>query len=134
MMRLGYGARRPNSGQRLGRSGDGGLDGVIREDALGLETIYLQAKRWSRDNTVARPEIQQFVGALQGKNASKGVFTTTSSFSAGARKYAQAVGVSVILIDGQELARLMIDNDLGVSRRRAVHIRSIDLDYFLTDE
>lgn len=134
MLRLGYGSRRPDEGQRLGRSGDGGLDGIIREDALGLDSIYLQAKRWARNNTVGRPEVQAFVGALHGVQASKGVFITTSTFSREAADYVAAVGASVVLIDGRELARLMIDHDLGVSTRRTVALKAIDEDYFIGPE
>jgi restriction system protein len=110
---MGYGGRRHDAVQRLGKSGDEGVDGVIREDTLGLDLIYVQAKRWR--NPVSRPEIQKFVGALHGQRASKGVFITTSTFSADAASYADSITPRVILIDGKELAQLMIDHDVGVS-------------------
>jgi restriction system protein len=109
-------------------AGDGGVDGVIREDKLGLDLIYVQAKRWA--NTVGRPEIQQFVGALNGQRASKGVFITTSTFSREARDYAESVNPRVVLVDGQQLATLMIDHNVGVSEETTYRLRKIDLDYF----
>lgn len=125
---MGYGGSRGDSAERLGRSGDGGVDGVIREDKLGLDLIYVQAKRWA--DTVGRPHIQQFVGALDGQRASKGVFITTSTFSRDAFEYADAVNPRVILIDGKQLAELMIDHDVGVSVEMTYRIRRVDLDYF----
>jgi restriction system protein len=125
---IGYGGPRDDAAQRLGQSGDGGVDGVIREDKLGLDLIYVQAKRWS--NTVGRPEIQQFVGALNGQRASKGVFITTSTFSREAGDYAENVNPRVILVDGQELAELMLDHDVGVTVATRYDIKRIDLDYF----
>lgn len=124
---IGYGGSREDSAQRLGRSGDGGVDGVIREDKLGLDLIYVQAKRWA--NTVGRPDIQQFVGALNGQLASKGVFITTSNFTREAREFADAVNPRVILVDGKQLAELMIDHDVGVTVE-TTRIRRVDLDYF----
>jgi restriction system protein len=129
---IGYGGSRENAAQRLGRTGDGGVDGVIREDKLGLDLIYVQAKRWS--NTVGRPEIQQFVGALNGQRANKGVFITTSAFSREAHEFADAVNPRVILVDGKELAQLMIDHDVGVSVESTYRIRRVDLDYFEAEE
>lgn len=128
---IGYGGS-PDSAKRLGRSGDGGVDGVIREDRLGLDLIYVQAKRWA--NTVGRPDIQQFVGALNGQRASKGVFITTSTFSREAIEYADAVNPRVILVGGKELAELMVDHDVGVSVDTTYRIRSVDLDYFGVEE
>lgn len=125
---MGYGGRRRDAGERLGRTGDEGLDGVIREDKLGLDIIYVQAKRW--DNTVGRPVIQAFVGALQGARASKGVLITTSTFSSDAQRYADSVSPRVILVDGRELAELMLDHDVGVSRSTQYEIKKIDEDYF----
>ena len=125
---MGYGGSRENSAERLGRSGDGGVDGVIREDKLGLDLIYVQAKRWT--NTVGRPDIQQFVGALNGQRAHKGVFIATSTFSREAIEYADAVNPRVILVDGRQLAELMIDHDVGVSIETIYRIRRVDLDYF----
>jgi len=128
---LGYGGRREDV-QRLGRSGDEGVDGVIREDALGLDLIYVQAKRWL--NPVSRPDIQRFVGALQGQRATKGVFITTSSFSSEARKYAAGITLRVILVDGVELAELMLDHDVGVTPSRRYEIKKIDQDYFAPED
>jgi restriction system protein len=101
---------------------------VIREDELGLDLIYVQAKRWK--NTVDRPEIHKFFGALHGKRATKGVFITTSAFSSGARDYADSVTPRIILVDGQQLAQLMIDHDVGVTVTRAYALKRVDLDYF----
>ncbi len=125
---IGYGGSREDSAERLGRSGDGGVDGVIREDKLGLDLIYVQAKRWA--NTVGRPDIQQFVGALNGQRAAKGVFITTSNFSREAREFADAVNPRVILVDGKHLAELMIDHGVGVTVETTYRIRRVDLDYF----
>ena len=125
---IGYGGPREDAAERLGRSGDGGVDGVIREDKLGLDLIYVQAKRWA--NTVGRPDIQQFVGALNGQRASKGVFITTSAFSREAIDFADSVNPRVILVDGTELAELMLDHDVGVTVATRYDIKRIDLDYF----
>lgn len=125
---IGYGGSRDDAANRLGRSGDGGVDGVIREDKLGLDLIYVQAKRWA--NTVGRPEIQQFVGALNGQRANKGVFITTSGFSREAVDFADAVNPRVILVDGTTLAGLMVDHDVGVAVATHYAIKRIDLDYF----
>lgn len=100
-----YGGSRKDAGQAIGRSGDEGIDGIIKEDRLGLDIIYIQAKRW--ENTVTRPEIQKFVGALQGKRARKGIFITTSDFSQNAHDYVSAIENKIILIDGQQLSQLM---------------------------
>jgi restriction system protein len=125
---MGYGGLRDDAAERLGRSGDEGVDGVIREDRLGLDLIYVQAKRWS--NTVGRPDIQRFVGALHGQRASKGVFITTSGFSREAIGYADSVTPRVILVDGPELADLMVEHNVGVTVATAYEIKRIDLDYF----
>jgi restriction system protein len=125
---IGYGGPREHAAERLGRSGDGGVDGVIREDKLGLDLIYVQAKRWT--NTVGRPEIQQFVGALNGQRAAKGVFITTSNFSREAVQYADTVNPRVILVDGKQLAELMLDHDVGVTVATRYDIKRVDLDYF----
>lgn len=129
---MGYGGRRSSAVHRLGKSGDEGVDGVIREDELGLDLIYIQAKRWT--NPVGRPEIQKFFGALHGQRATKGVFITTSWFTSEAVTYADSVTPRVILVDGQELARLMIDHDVGVTIARRYELKRLDLDYFVTDE
>ncbi|MBA3428821.1 MAG: restriction endonuclease [Actinobacteria bacterium] len=129
---IGYGGPREDAAERLGQSGDGGVDGVIREDKLGLDLIYVQAKRWA--NTVGRPELQQFVGALNGQRASKGVFITTSTFSREAIGFADNVNPRVILVDGKELAELMLDHDVGVTIATRYDIKRIDLDYFGVEE
>jgi restriction system protein len=129
---MGYGGSREDAANRLGQSGDGGVDGVIREDPLGLDLIYVQAKRWS--NTVGRPDIQQFVGALTGKRAAKGVFITTSSFSTEARGYVDTLEQRVVLVDGDDLARLMVQHDVGVSVEHEFFAKKIDLDYFGVEE
>jgi restriction system protein len=129
---MGYGGKDEAAVSRLGQSGDEGVDGVIREDELGLDLIYVQAKRWQ--NPVGRPEIQKFFGALHGKRASKGVFITTSTFTHEAVSYAESVTPRVILVDGRELARLMIEYGVGVARSRRYEIKRIDLDYFATDD
>jgi restriction system protein len=130
LLAMGYGGSRSEAARRLGRSGDGGLDGVIWEDRLGLDLIYVQAKRWKNDSTVGRPEVQGFVGALQGARAPKGVFITASSFSAEARAYADTVTPRVILIEGPTLAELMIDHDVGVSATQRYILKRVDEDYF----
>lgn len=128
LLKMGYGGSRQDAGKALGRSGDEGLDGVIHEDRLGLDVIYLQAKRW--EGTVGRPEIQKFVGALHGRRARKGVFITTSAFSDEARQYAAGIDSKVALIDGAQLAELMIDFDLGVSPATTYIVKRIDSDFF----
>lgn len=129
---IGYGGTREGAARRLGKSGDGGVDGVIREDRLGLDQIYVQAKRWK--DVVGRPEIQKFFGALHGRRATKGVFITTSAFSKEAIEYADNVIPRVILVDGAELAELMIDHNVGVSVARTFRLKRLDLDYFASDE
>ncbi len=131
LVKMGYGGSRKDAGEAIGKSGDEGIDGIIKEDRLGLEVIYIQAKRW--ENNVAPAEIQKFVGALHGKKANKGVFITTSSFSKNALEYTSNVGTNVILIDGNQLAQLMIDYNVGVSSVSSYEIKKIDSDYF-TDE
>lgn len=130
LLAMGYGGSRSEAARRLGRSGDAGLDGVIWEDRLGLDLIYVQAKRWKDDLTVSRPDVQGFVGALQGARAEKGVFITASTFSADAQRYAGNVSPRVILIDGPTLAELMIDHDLGVSATQQYVLKKVDEDYF----
>lgn len=128
MVALGYGGSRVDAGKSIGQSGDEGIDGMIKEDRLGLDVIYLQAKRW--EGTVGRPEIQKFVGALHGKRARKGVFITTGRFSDDAIKYVESIDPKVILIDGRTLCELMIDYDLGTSTTAKYEIKRIDTDYF----
>ncbi len=128
LVKMGYGGSRRDAGERIGQSGDGGIDGIIKEDRLGLDTIYIQAKRWQ--GSVGRPEIQKFVGALQGQRAKKGVFITTSSYTADATEYASHIDTKVVLIDGQLLANLMMDFDVGVSVSASYIVKRIDSDYF----
>lgn len=125
---MGYGGSRQDAGRAIGRSGDGGIDGIIKEDKLGLDVIYVQAKRW--EGTVGRPEIQKFAGALQGQRASKGVFITTSAFSREAEEYANAINSKIILVDGERLASLMVDHDVGVTPVGVYELKRIDSDYF----
>lgn len=128
LLKMGYGGSLKDAGKAIGKSGDGGIDGIIKEDKLGLDTIYIQAKRW--EGTVGRPEIQKFMGALAGNRAKKGVFITTSSFSPDARTYANSIETKIVLIDGKQLAELMIEHDVGVSSQAAYTIKKIDADYF----
>jgi len=128
LVKMGYGGSLLDAGQAVGRSGDGGIDGIIKEDRLGLDLIYLQAKRW--DSSVSRPEIQKFAGALQGHRARKGVFITTSGFTREALDFAKSIDSKIVLIDGVTLARLMVDHDLGVATVRSYEIKRIDSDYF----
>jgi restriction system protein len=131
LVKMGYGGNRQDAGRALGKSGDGGIDGIINEDRLGLDVIYIQAKRW--DGTVGRPEIQKFAGALQGQRARKGVFITTSSFSRGAIEYASQIESKIILIDGDRLASLMVEHNVGVSTSGVYEVKKIDSDYFDED-
>lgn len=133
LIAMGYGGSKAEAGERLGQSGDGGIDGVIREDLLGLDAIYLQAKRWDPSRAVGRPEVQAFVGALQGARTSKGVFITTSQFSSQAQQYAASINAPVVLIDGRRLARLMIEYGVGVTVRQTYYLKRIDEDYFAND-
>lgn len=129
LIAMGYGGTEQR-GTRIGGSGDGGVDGVIDQDPLGLDRIYVQAKRYAHDNTVGRPEIQAFVGALHGVGAARGVFITTSRFTQDAREYAKAIATRVILIDGQRLAALMIKYGIGVQTRETFVVVEVDEDYF----
>jgi restriction system protein len=131
LLKMGYGGTQEDAGRVVGKSGDGGIDGIINEDRLGLDVIYIQAKRWEAD--VGRPEIQKFVGALAGNKASKGVFITSSGFSKGATEYAAQVNHRVVLIDGPMLAELMMDHDLGVSTKDVYTVKRLDTDYFEED-
>lgn len=131
LVKMGYGGTLEDAGQAIGKSGDGGIDGTIKEDRLGLDVIYLQAKRWQA--TVGRPELQAFAGALLGKQARKGVFITTSNFSSGATAYVDTITSNIILIDGEELAELMIDYNVGISVEKVYDIKKIDSDYFVEE-
>lgn len=128
LVKMGYGGSRQDAGRAIGRTGDEGIDGIISEDRLGLDVIYIQAKRW--DNVVGRPEIQKFVGALQGQRARKGIFITTSKFTDEAIQYARGIESKVILIDGDRLTELMIDFDIGVSPVASYQIKKVDIDFF----
>lgn len=128
MIKMGYGGSREEAGKAVGRSGDGGIDGIINEDRLGLDAIYLQAKRW--EGVIGRPEIMKFVGALAGQRATKGVFITTSWFTQDAKDYALSSQYKVVLIDGERLADLMIEHDLGVSVAATYQLKRIDSDFF----
>jgi restriction system protein len=128
LVKMGYGGSRHDAGKAIGKSGDEGIDGIIKEDRLGLDIIYIQAKRW--DNPVGRPEVQKFAGALQGQRARKGIMITTSTFSQDAYDYANRIDSKIVLIDGNRLAQLMIDNNLGVSTLSTYEIKRIDSDYF----
>lgn len=128
LVKMGYGGSRRDAGERVGQTGDGGIDGIIKEDRLGLDTIFIQAKRWQ--GSVGRPEIQKFVGALQGQRARKGVFITTSYYTVDAVDYASRIDTKVVLIDGKQLSALMIDFDVGVSAAASYIVKRIDSDYF----
>ncbi len=128
LVNMGYGGSRRDAGQAIGQSGDEGIDGIINEDRLGLDIIYIQAKRW--EGTVSRPEIQKFAGALQGRRAKKGIFITTSEFSRNCFDYVSSIDSKIILIDGKHLAELMIDFDVGVTSQASYQIKKIDLDYY----
>src|SRR5262245_35040564 len=128
LVRMGYGGSRKEAARAIGRSGDGGIDGVIDEDRLGLDVIYVQAKRW--EDNVGRPEIQKFAGALQGQRATKGIFLTTSAFTREAEEYAQRIGTRIILVDGRRLANLMFEYNVGVLPRNTYTVKSLDGDYF----
>ena len=128
LIKMGYGGSREEAGKAVGRSGDGGIDGIINEDRLGLDAIYLQAKRW--EGVIGRPEIMKFVGALAGQRATKGVFITTAWFTQDAKDYALSSQYKVVLIDGERLADLMIEHDLGVSVAATYQLKRIDSDFF----
>lgn len=128
LVKMGYGGSRKDAGQAIGKTGDEGIDGIIKEYPLGLDIIYIQAKKW--ENAVSRPEIQKFAGALQGKRARKGIFITTSNYSREARDFASSIDTKIVLIDGDQLAQFMIDHNIGVSPSATYETKKIDLDYF----
>jgi len=128
LVKMGYGGSKKEAAQVTQRTGDQGIDGVINEDRLGLDVIYVQAKRWKHN--VGRPEIQNFVGALAGKKAGKGIFITTSEFHGNAREYVAGLHEKIVLIDGRRLAELMIEHDIGVTPEQPYVIKKIDSDYF----
>lgn len=131
LVKMGYGGSRADAGKAIGKSGDEGIDGIIKEDRLGLDIVYVQAKKWG--NPVSRPEIQKFAGALQGQRAKKGIFITTSTLSKNAIEYVSVIDSKIVLIDGKQLAKLMIENDVGVSRIASYEIKKIDSDYFMEE-
>jgi len=131
LIKMGYGGTRKDAGQAIGKSGDEGIDGIIKEDRLGLDVLYIQAKRWG--NPVSRPEIQKFAGALQGQKAKKGIFITTSTFTHEAEDYVKKIENKIILIDGDMLGKLMIDHNIGVSPLSSYEIKRMDMDYFTED-
>ncbi|MCG8552460.1 MAG: restriction endonuclease [Desulfobacterales bacterium] len=128
LITMGYGGSRKEAGQAMGKSGDGGIDGIINEDKLGLDVIYLQAKKW--ENPVPVKEIRDFTGALASKKAKKGIFITTSSFPKSAYDFVSQVEYKIILIDGERLADLMIENSVGLSTINTYYVKTIDFDYF----
>jgi len=130
LLAMGYGGGDRAMGERIGKSGDGGIDGIINEDALGLDAVYIQAKRYAPDSKVGRPALQAFVGSLTGEGANKGVFVTTSDFSKEAKDYLNKVQHRIVLINGDRLARLMIQHEVGVRARKTYVLRSVDEDYF----
>lgn len=131
LVKMGYGGTRKDAGNAVGRSGDGGIDGIIKEDRLGLDIIYVQAKRW--EGTVGRPEIQKFAGALQGQRARKGIFITTSNFTGDAADYVSRIDSKIVLLDGDALSQLMIDHGVDVATTANYEIKRVDSDYFTED-
>lgn len=131
LVKMGYGGSLRDAGKAIGKTGDEGIDGIIKEDRLGLDIIYIQAKRW--DNTIGRPEIQKFAGALQGQRAKKGIFITTSTFSKDAIDFATKIDSKLILIDGEQLAEYMIDFNVGVTTFSTYELKKIDSDYFIEE-
>jgi restriction system protein len=129
LLKMGYGGTRTDAGKAIGKSGDGGIDGIIKEDKLGLDVIYIQAKRWDA-NCVGSPDVMQFAGALQAQKANKGIFITTSRFTNEALNYVSQIGSKIVLIDGNQLSNLMIDHDVGVSTVSLYPVKRIDADYF----
>jgi len=131
LLKMGYGGFANDAGKVIGQSGDGGIDGIIKEDKLGLDVIYIQAKRW--ENVVGEPVIRDFVGSLVKNHANKGVIITPSRFTNDAKEYVKNIPHRVILIDGEMLAHFMIDGDIGVSKIISYDIKKIDSDYFIED-
>ena len=130
LVKMGYGGSIKDAGKALGKSGDEGIDGTIKEDKLGLDIVYIQAKRWKPGNVVGRPEIQKFVGALAGQGAKKGIFITTSNFTKEALDYTPRNETKIVLIDGEQLAQLMIDYNLGCTTQQTYELKKLDSDYF----
>lgn len=132
LVAMGYGGSRKDAGQAVGQSGDGGIDGIIKEDKLGLDVVYVQAKRW--DNVVGRPIVQAFAGSLEGQRARKGVLITTSQFSQEARDYVSRIEKKIVLIDGEQLAQYLIEHGVGVTESASYTVKRLDLDYFGGDQ
>jgi restriction system protein len=133
LLAMGYGASQENSGRIVGRSGDGRIDGVIDQDALGLDRVYLQAKRYATDSAVNEPEIGAFSGSLGAAKANKGVFVTTSFFTQPARSFAERHPFRIVLIDGEQLATLMIRHNVGVRIDESLYLKKVDEDFFLDE-
>ena len=129
---MGYGGSLADAGQAIGKTGDGGIDGIIKEDKLGLDVVCVQAKRW--ENTVGRPVVQAFAGSMDAFKAKKGVLITTSAFSKDAVDYVRQIDKKIVLIGGSQLAQLMIDHDIGVTTSRTYAVKKIDHDYFVEEE
>jgi restriction system protein len=132
LVAMGYGGSIADAGQAVGRTGDGGIDGIIKEDKLGLDVVYIQAKRW--DRTVGRPEVQAFAGSMQGFRARKGVMITTAAFSREAEEYVSRIETKIVLINGPTLAQMMIDHNIGVAPARTYVLKRLDSDYFDGEE
>jgi len=130
LVKMGYGGSIKDAGKAIGKSGDEGIDGTIKEDKLGLDIIYIQAKRWKSGNVVGRPELHKFVGALAGQGAKKGIFITTSNFTREALDYTPKNETKIVLIDGEQLAQLMIDHNIGCAPQQIYELKKIDNDYF----
>jgi restriction system protein len=130
LVAMGYGGSQAGAARRVGRTGDDGIDGVIDEDKLGLDAVYIQAKRWDPTHPVRRPDVQGFAGSMEGQRAGKGVFITTSRFTDDAREYTGRISKRIVLIDGQVLARLMYDHRIGVRDHRIYEVRRVDSAYF----
>ena len=130
LVKMGYGGSIKDAGKAIGKSGDEGIDGTIKEDKLGLDIIYIQAKKWAPGNVIGRPELHKFVGALAGQGAKKGVFITTSSFTREATEYIPRNETKIVLINGEQLAQLMIDYNLGVTIQQTFEVKRMDIDYF----
>lgn len=131
LVKMGYGGTRKDAGKAIGKSGDGGIDGIINEDRLGLDVIYIQAKKW--EGSVGRPELQKFAGALQGKRAKKGIFISTSTFTNEAKEYVSQIDSKITLIDGETLSQLMIDYNVGINSIATYELKKIDNDYFIEE-
>jgi restriction system protein len=130
LVKMGYGGSVKDAGKALGKSGDEGIDGIIKEDKLGLDNIYIQAKKWQPGNSIGRPEIQKFIGALSGQSARKGIFITTSSFTSEALSYKSYKDISLVLIDGKQLLEYMYEYGVGVTEDQKLEIKKIDIDFF----